>query len=239
MRALAVDAKAAWRRRVASTRSALGRLHPFVARPFDEDAAKGLVEAYGLVTPLRYVSATHDEAIEAFRAIGRAVVVKVLDSGITHKTQARGVHTAIRTETELARALAAIDAIPGALRRYLVEEMAPEGVELIIGGVNDPSYGATVLVGLGGTAAEAIADTAIRLAPLAAAEAAGMLEELTGLALLDGWRGAPPVDRDAVVEAIVAVGTLLTAHPEIRELDLNPIRAYPDGILVLDALVVL
>lgn len=239
MRALAADAKAAWRRRATTTRAALARLHPIVARPFDEDAAKGLVEAYGLATPLRRVSATHDEAFEAFRAIGQAVVVKVLDPSITHKTQVGGVHTAIRTETELARALTAIDAYPGALRRYLVEEMAPEGVELIIGGVNDPSYGATVLVGLGGTAAEAIDDTAIRLAPLAAAEAAGMLDELTGSALLDGWRGAPPVDRDAVIEAIVAVGALLTAHPEIRELDLNPIRVYPDGILVLDALVVL
>ncbi len=65
------------------------------------------------------------------------------------------------------------------------------------------------------------------------------LEELAGSALLDGWRGAPPVDRDSVIEAIVAVGALLTAHPEIRELDLNPVRGYPDGVLVLDALVVL
>lgn len=66
-----------------------------------------------------------------------------------------------------------------------------------------------------------------------------MLEELAGTALLDGWRGMPPVDRDSVIEAIVAVGALMAAHPEIRELDLNPVRGYPDGVLVLDALVVL
>ena len=239
MRALAADARAAWRRRAAATGAAQAPRHPVVAGSFDEDAAKRLVEAYGLATPRRRAAATHDEAIAAFRAFGQAVVVKVLDPGITHKTEAGGVHAGVRTETELAHALAAIDAIPGAHRRYLVEEMAPAGVELIIGGVNDPSYGATVLVGLGGTAAEAIADTAIRLAPLAEAEAAGMLEALAGSALLDGWRGAPPVDRDSVIEAIVAVGALMTAHPEIRELDLNPVRGYPGGILVLDALVVL
>ena len=213
--------------------------HPVVVGPLDEDLAKRLVEDYGLATPWRRTAASHDEAIEAFRAIGNPVVVKLLDPGIAHKTEAGGVHLGIRTEAELARALAAIDAIPGADWRYLVEEMAPDGAELIIGGTNDPSYGATVLVGIGGTAAEAIGDTAVRLAPLQPAEAADMLDELTGSVLLDGWRGAPPVDRDAVIEAIVAVGALMAAHPEIRELDLNPVRAYPDGILVLDALAVL
>ncbi len=239
MCALAADAKAAWRRQSAETGAAHARRHPVVAGPFDEDAAKNLVEAHGLATPQRRASATHDEAIEAFRALGPPVVVKVLDPGIAHKTEAGGVHVGIRTEADFGRALAAIDAIPGARWRYLVEEMAPEGVDLIIGGTNDPSDGATVLVGVGGTAAEAIGDTAVRLAPLAAAEASGMLDELAGSALLGGWRGAPPVDRDAVVEAIVTVGALMTAHPEIRELDLNPVRCYPDGILVLDALVVL
>ena len=165
-------------------------------------------------------------------------MVKVLDPAIAHKTEAGGVHVGIRTGAELAGALRAIDAIPGGRRRYLVEEMAPPGVELIIGGANDPSYGATVLVGIGGTAAEAIGDVAIRLAPLGAGEAAGMLDELAGSALLDGWRGAPRVDHDALIEAIVAVGALLCAHPEIRELDLNPVRAYADGLRVLDALVV-
>jgi acetyltransferase len=116
--------------------------------------------------------------------------------------------------------------------------MAPAGIELIIGGANDASFGATVLVGIGGTAAEAVGDVAIRLAPLGRADASAMLDELRGAALLDGWRGARGVDRDALIEAIVAVGALMRAHPEIRELDLNPVRAYADGILVLDALVV-
>jgi acetyltransferase len=239
MRALAEDAKAAMRRRAELPSQPQPRRHPVAEGPLDEDLAKKLVESYGLATPARRAAATHDEALDAFRTIGGSVVVKLLDPGIAHKTEAGGVHLDIRTEDDLARALAAIDAVPGTRWRYLIEEMASDGVELIIGGTNDPSYGPTVLVGIGGTAAEAIGDTAVRLAPLHRAEAAGMLDELAGSVLLDGWRGAPPVDREAVIEAIIAVGTIVAAHPEIRELDLNPVRAYPEGVLVLDALAVL
>ncbi len=238
MAALVTDARAAWRRRAPAPGVPEAARHPTVTGSYDEDTAKALIEAYGLATPDRRTCATHDEAADAFRALGPPVVVKVLDPGIGHKTEAGGVHVGIRTEAELISAVEAVDAIPGARWRYLVEQMAPDGPELIIGGANDPSYGPTVLVGIGGTAAEAIGDVATRLAPLGRADAGDMLDELTGAALLQGWRGAPVVDRDALIEAIVAVGVLMCVHPEIRELDLNPVRAYADGILVLDALVV-
>jgi acetyltransferase len=183
------------------------------------------------------VCADRAAARAAIAKLGAPVVVKVLDAAITHKTEVGGVQVNVRDDAALNAALDAIDRIPGK-HRYLVEEQARPGIELIVGGLNDPSYGPSVLVGLGGIAAEALGDVAMRLAPLSAAEAEDMIDELRGKKLLDGFRGAPPVNRAALVEAIVAVGRLMAAHPEIRELDLNPVRAYPDGVLALDAVVV-
>ncbi|MGD1068394.1 MAG: acetate--CoA ligase family protein, partial [Vulcanimicrobiaceae bacterium] len=91
----------------------------------------------------------------------------------------------------------------------------------------------------GGTQAEALRDTATTLAPLDRDDALALLASLRSAVLLDGWRGAPAVDREAIADAIVAVGRLIVAHPEIAELDVNPLRAYPGGVLALDAAVVL
>ena len=93
-----------------------------------------------------------------------------------------------------------------------------------------------VVVGLGGILAEALRDTATRLAPLTLAEAEGMLDQLRGKALLDGWRGSPKLDRAAVARCIVALGDFLCQQPRVREVEINPLRVYPSGVLALDAL---
>lgn len=176
----------------------------------------------------------------AFESLGKPIVVKVLDANIAHKTEVGGVHLNVSTLERLHAALAAIDAIPGDRqgRGYLLEEMAPRGVDLIVGAKRDASFGATVLVGLGGTEAEALNDVSIRLAPLTRLDAHEMLNELRGSALLDGWRGAPAVDREAIVDALLAVGALMAAQPALKELDINPLRAGPHGVLALDALMI-
>jgi hypothetical protein len=114
--------------------------------------------------------------------------------------------------------------------------MAPPGLEIIVGVSRDPSFGPVVMVGLGGTLAEALRDTAVRLAPLAFREAEEMLDELRGGALLDGWRGSPRLDRDALARAIVRLGDFAHHHPKVREFEINPLRVYPSGVLALDAL---
>lgn len=164
----------------------------------------------------------------------------MLDPLITHKTEHGGVHLNIRTSEQLAAALVRIDSIPAdrTHRGYLLEEMAQPGVDLILGARRDPSYGPTVLIGLGGVEAEALKDVSIRLAPLTAIDAAEMLDELRGRALLDGWRGAPAVKRDAIVNAILAVADLIHANASLRELDINPLRCSPAGVLALDALMI-
>ena len=92
-------------------------------------------------------------------------------------------------------------------------------------------------LGMGGTIAEAIKDTSTRLAPITKADAEEMLSELRASALLDGWRGAPAVDRGALADAIVRLASVLDAKPDVNEIEINPLRAYPDGVLALDALI--
>jgi acyl-CoA synthetase (NDP forming) len=243
MRALAEDSRARWRRRLDGDRAGpISRYkNGLEDGPLDENAAKELIAEAGIAAPCRAVCASRQRATDAMHDFGAPVAVKILDPDVTHKTELGGVHLGVETQAALDAALDAIDAIPGdrAGRKYLVEEMAAGGVEIIIGATNDGCYGPTVLLGLGGTAAEAMGDVTMRLAPLGWNEAASMIGELRGRALLEGWRGAPAVDRKAICAAIVAIGDLITRRGEIKELDLNPVRVYPEGLLALDALIVI
>jgi acetyltransferase len=125
------------------------------------------------------------------------------------------------------------------VRGLLVEPMGSPGVELIVGLRRDASFGAAVVVGLGGVLTEVLDDVAIRLAPVDEETALEMLDELRGRRILDGVRGASPVDRGAVAALIVAISRLGDARPDIVEVDLNPVLASASGALAVDALVVL
>ena len=131
--------------------------------------------------------------------------------GILHKTEIGGVHLGVVDPAALDEALDRLDAV-GATR-YLVEAMAPPGVDLVLGARRDPVFGPILLLGLGGTTAEALSDVAIRLAPLTPEEAAEMPGELAGHALLDGWRGGPVLDDAELGRVAAALGDLLVANP--------------------------
>ena len=205
--------------------------------PIDEDAAKTLVGAYGIPTPGRRVCRTRAEAGAARAEMGGPVVAKVLDPAILHKSDVGGVHLGIGTADALETALDAIDRVSDA--GYLIEDMAPDGLDLILGARNDPSFGPTVLLGLGGIAAEAMDDVAVALAPLGPGEVDRMIDSLAGRALFGPWRGAPAPDRAAIREAVSNLARLIAEHPEIGEIDLNPVRAGASGVIALDALIVL
>ncbi|MCC6202468.1 MAG: acetate--CoA ligase family protein [Gammaproteobacteria bacterium] len=205
----------------------------------DEATAKDLLRQAGLSVPNFIACRDRSQARAALARLAKPVAVKVLDAAILHKTEVGGVHLNVRDEAQLEAALDRIDAIaPRGPRAYLLEEMATAGVDLILGAVRDPVFGPTVLLGMGGVTAEALKDVTLRLAPLTGADAREMLGEMKASVLLDGWRGSPAVARDALVDAILAVAELLDAHPEIAELDINPLRAMPQGALALDALMV-
>lgn len=239
MRVLVDDARAAFRLATTQAPRDVVPSEAVIQRDFDEASAKELLGRYGIGTPKRIICRTPFGARDAFLELAKPVVAKILSPEVAHKTEAGGVHVNLTSIGELGAALAKLDQIPlRGERRYLIEEMAPPGLELIIGAVRDPSFGPTVAVGLGGIAAEALGDIAVRLAPLTESDALEMLDELRGRAMFDGWRGAPAVSRPAIARAIVAAGALMAAHPAIAELDINPVRAYPDRVLALDALII-
>ena len=215
-----------------------------IGRDLDEDEAKTLFEAHGLRTMRRRAAADRVAAHEAVDELGAPespVVVKVLDAAVLHKSDVGGVHVGVRSHAELDTALDAIDRIDGtAQRRYLLEEQAPPGTELIVGGIRDAAFGPVVLLGLGGVGVELAgpgSEPTLRLAPLSAERAAEMVDTLPA-AVLDGFRGAPAVDRAALATTLLAVSDVLTQHHDVTEIDLNPVRVTAHGPVVLDAVVV-
>ncbi|MBO8191753.1 acetate--CoA ligase family protein [Streptomyces oryzae] len=204
--------------------------------PWDEDQAKTLLNRLGVPTMPRRACADRAQAHRALAELPGPVAVKLLDAAVLHKTEIGGVLLGVRTPQELDAALDAIEAA-GACR-FLVESMAPEGVDLVVGARHDPVFGPVVLVGLGGTTAEALADVSIRLAPLSVSEAAAMPGELAGHALLDGWRGGPVLDPVALGRVTAALGDLLATHPELAELEINPLRITAQGLVALDAVLI-
>lgn len=200
MRALVADARAAHRRKHSPGPVPVEQLPMLGSGPLDEAAAKDLLGALGIQTPNRRVCTTREEARMAFSELGEKVVVKVLDTSITHKSEVGGVHVGVFSPEKLESALDAIDGLSAHGRaRYLIEEMATPGVELILGGTRDPSFGPTVLLGLGGVTAEAMGDVALRLAPLSKDD----VDELSGKKLLEGFRGQPDVDRTELTGALL------------------------------------
>jgi acetyltransferase len=203
---------------------------------WDEDAAKQLVGALGIATPAREICATHADARDALSRLGAPVAVKALHPALEHKTEAGAVHLGVADIQALERALEAIDMIDGV--RYLVEAMAAPGPELILGARRDPAFGSLVALGAGGTAAEALDDVSVRLAPLGPAEAATMLRELASTQAFLGSRGEPAVNEDELATAIVAFGDLIAGRDDIAEIEINPLRVTRLGLVALDALVV-
>jgi len=233
------DARRAWAKQQTRAPAPAATVDQITANP-DEVQAKQIVRRIGIQTPDSVACDSHAQALQALNALAKPCAIKVLAAEIAHKTEVGGVQLGIDNEDKLDQALNQIDAIElSSPRRYLVEVMAPAGLDLILGAKQDASFGATLLVGLGGTQAEALNDVAMRLAPVTRVEAAAMLSELRGYALLTGWRGAPAVDTEAVIDAIVALSDLMQSHAEIKEVDINPLRALPAGVLALDALIVL
>lgn len=215
-------------------------------RTLTEAEGKRLLASAGVATTSFEVCGDVDAAVEAAEAIGYPVVAKVSSPEVAHKSEwAGGVGVAVGLDSEEALREAAEAIFEAAEERgievdVLVEEAADldSGTEVIVGGLRDPSFGPVVLTGLGGVFTEIFEDTSHRIAPIDRAEARSAVEELRAAPLLEGYRGSDPADVDALAGAIAAVGDLVTEHP-IAELDVNPVLASTDGVIALDALVVL
>jgi len=210
-------------------------------RSLDEVSSLARLAAAGMpvLEPTRVAGVS--DAVKAFRDLRGTVVLKVDASGLPHKSDSGGVRLGLADDgavTEAATELLALPLPPGAVRRGLLVAPQLDGVELILGGRRDASFGPLVLVGLGGLLAEVLDDVAVRLAPIRPSEAEAMLDDLRGSAVLRGLRGRPGIDRAAVVAAIVALGRLMAEDDSILEVDANPVISGPAGTAAVDALVV-
>lgn len=210
-----------------------------------EVESKQILAAAGLPVAIAEAATSADAAVEAADRIGYPVVLKVLSPDAVHKSEVGGVvlnlgnAAAVREAfTQIQRNLTAKS--PGArFAGVAVQPMAKADVELIAGVVRDRRFGPMVIAGLGGIFVEVLKDTALRLAPVDRREALAMIGELRGGAILDGVRGNPAVNRKAFADLIVKLSELAAAHPEIAEIDLNPVAAYADGVKALDARILL
>jgi acyl-CoA synthetase (NDP forming) len=210
-----------------------------------EVESKEILEALGVPVATSFVAGSAEKAAELAARCGFPAVLKVISPEAVHKSEVGGVALGLESAAEVRAAFERIRQNLAAARpdaRFdgvSVQAMAPAGVELIIGVTRDDRYGPLVIAGLGGVFVEVLKDTALRLAPVSAAEARAMLDELRGAALLGGARGGAPVDLDAIAALIANIAEFAARRAEVREMDLNPVVAYPDGLRVLDARILL
>ena len=207
--------------------------------------AKAVCDAYGIPTPAEGVATSARDIGALADRIGYPVVVKVVSPDILHKTDAGCV---IAGAGDREAAVRAYDDIMVAAKRHnpnaridglLVQRQLEAAQEVIVGAATDPTFGKLVAFGLGGVLVEVLRDVTFRLAPTTREHAKAMLEEIAGAGILDGVRGQPGVDKDALADLIVGVGRLVDDFPEIGELDLNPVFATPAGATAVDVRVLL
>jgi acyl-CoA synthetase (NDP forming) len=202
---------------------------------WDEVRGKALLNSFGIATPPRRHCHDRAAAQQALAELGGPVVVKLVSAEILHKTDVGGVVLGVGSPEAMDDALDALDR--AGAESYLVERMVPSGIDLVVGARLDPVFGALVVVGLGGIAAEVLGDVAIRSAPLTVPVAARMVDDLMARELLDGYRGGPTVDRTELGRIVSELGSLV-ASGVIAEIEINPLRGTAEGLIALDAVVI-
>ena len=209
-----------------------------------EHDAKALLSAHGIAVPAGGLAAGPGEAARIASALGGPVAMKVQSGDLPHKTESGGIALGVEGETAVREAFGRIMEsarahVPAAnIEGVRVERMAGAGVEMIVGVSRDPGFGPMLAVGLGGVFVEVLDDVVLSPIPVDAAEARRMLRGLRGRRLLEGVRGAPPADTDALVALLVAVsGFAVAAGDALEALDLNPVIVHPrgQGVSVADA----
>lgn len=199
------------------------------------EETRAVLSAARLPMPPGGVAHTADEAADLAGRIGFPVAVKLASHRIIHKTEIGGVRLNVRNENEVREAFAGIqqrlaeDHNLDAMEGVLVQPMLSGGVEVMVGMTQDPLFGPLIAFGLGGIHVEILGDVRFRITPLTDRDAAEMVREIRGYRLLEGYRGHPPADVKAIEEVLLRISRLVEAAPEIAELDLNPIFAFPPG----------
>ena len=211
----------------------------------NEVEAKSLLKDAGVSVATTTLATSREEAQAQADSAGYPVVLKVVSPDIAHKSDVGGVKLNLKDTDAVAAAYDEIVAnsqkavIDARITGVAVQHMAPQGTEVIVGMTTDPQFGPVMMFGLGGIMVEVLKDVSFRLVPLAERDADQMIGEIKGRPVLEGVRGQPASDLEALRDTILKVSEFVEKHPEVRELDLNPVFAYPDGALAVDARIVI
>ena len=210
-----------------------------------ETEAKAICMEYAIPVTTFKLAKSEEEAAEFAGQIGFPVVLKIVSPDILHKSDAGGVMVNLKNAVEVRNAYGKI--LENA-KKYnsaakivgvLVQEMAPQSTEVIVGAIKDPQFGQTLMFGLGGIFVELLKDVTFRVAPITQEDAHEMVIKVKAYPLLKGYRNTPPADIDAIINVLLNTSKLVMDYPEIKELDLNPIMAYEKGAKTVDARIIL
>ncbi len=210
-----------------------------------EIESKELLQRAGIPVIETKLAKTKKEAISISRKIGFPVALKITSPDIIHKSDSGGVKLGLINATQVGNAYSEIISSAGQMfpkarvEGVSVQQMARPGIEVIIGMSKDAQFGPVLMFGLGGILVEILKDVSFRIVPLTLRDAKEMIKETKGYLLLEGYRGQEPVNIPYLAQLIVKVSEFIEQNPEIRELDLNPLVAYEDGAICVDARIIL
>jgi len=211
----------------------------------NEIESKQILKEAGIPTTEIRLAKSKEEAIALSRQIGFPVVLKIVSPDILHKSDAGGVKLNLKSQQEVAKAF---DEIISSIKEHepkakiegvSVQNMARPGTEVIIGMSKDPQFGPVLMFGLGGILVEILKDVSFRIVPLNRRDAREMIKELKGYPILEGYRGQEPANTEVLENLLLKVSDFVEGRPEIKEMDINPIFAYKDGAVAVDARVIL
>ena len=210
-----------------------------------EIESKELLKAARIPVVETRLATSKKEAMEIAVKLGFPVVMKIVSPDVVHKSDAGGVKLSIQNASQAGRAYSEILAnikkhYPKAtITGVTVQKMAKQGIEVIIGMTKDAQFGPVIMFGLGGILVEVLKDVSFRIVPMTKRDASEMIGEIKGYPILKGYRGQDPADIPFLEDLIVKVSQFVDKNPEIKELDLNPVFAYKDGALAVDARIIL
>jgi acyl-CoA synthetase (NDP forming) len=206
-----------------------------------EFESKELLKEIGISIPDQKLTSTKEETVSAAKGIGFPVVLKLMAEDIIHKSDTGAVKLNIKNEEETANAFEELMNIPSQAEKLIsVQKMADEPItELIIGMTTDAQFGPALMFGIGGILVELLEDVSFRIAPITEYDAREQIHEIKGFPILDGYRGKPKADVEAIVQTLLKVSDLVIKHEEIYEMDLNPVFIYDKGLICVDARIIL
>ena len=206
-----------------------------------EFESKELFQEIGIPVPAQKLTISKEETISAANEIGYPVVLKLMAEDVVHKSDTGAVKLNIKSKEDVGQAYDDLMKIEAKSEKKIsVQKKADEPItELIIGMTTDPQFGPALMFGIGGILVELLEDVSFRIAPITEFDAKEMIHEIKGFPILDGYRGKPKADIDAIVDTLMKISELVIKNEEIHEMDLNPVFIYKKGIICVDARIIL